>query len=127
MKLKRLKVDFKDARGVIMDILDDVPMNAITWLTSRKGVVRGNHFHKKTVQYTYLVQGKVRYHWAKGAGKIHSCVLKPGDLAISPAGETHTVEALADSAFLAISYGPRHGKNYEADTYRPLRLLARGK
>lgn len=118
MKVYQRKIDFKDARGTISDILDDVPVNAITIITSKKGVSRGNHFHKKSVQYTYVVSGRIKYLSRKGKGKTKSATLGPGGLAVSPAGEAHTVVALADTVFLSITYGPRHGQNYEADTYR---------
>ncbi|HXS99131.1 MAG TPA: cupin domain-containing protein [Elusimicrobiota bacterium] len=118
MKVFQRKIDFKDARGTISDILDDVPVNAITIITSKKGVSRGNHFHKKSVQYTYVVSGKIKYLSRKGQGKTRSAILGPGGLAVSPKGEAHTVVALADTVFLSITYGPRHGTNYEADTYR---------
>jgi quercetin dioxygenase-like cupin family protein len=118
MKIYQRKIDFKDARGTISDILDDVPVNAITIITSKKGVSRGNHFHKKSVQYTYVVSGRIKYLSRKGTGKTRSAILGPGGLAVSPAGEAHTVVALADTVFLSITHGPRHGTNYEADTYR---------
>lgn len=118
MKISRQKINFRDARGTISDILDDVPVNAVTIITSKKGVARGNHFHKKTIQYTYVVSGRIKYLSRKGAGPVRSAVLPAGGLAISPPGEAHTVVALADTVFLSISKGPRHGLNYEADTYR---------
>jgi quercetin dioxygenase-like cupin family protein len=118
MKVSLQKINFRDARGTISDILDDVPVNAVTIITSKKGVARGNHFHKKTVQYTYIVSGRVKYLSRKGKGKVRSAILRAGGLAISPPGEAHTVVALADTVFLSISHGPRHGLNYEADTYR---------
>ncbi len=93
-------------------------MNAVTIITSKKGVSRGNHYHKKSVQYTYIISGRVKYLSRKGAGKVRSAILPAGGLAISPPGEAHTVVALADTVFLSITKGPRHGRNYEADTYR---------
>jgi oxalate decarboxylase/phosphoglucose isomerase-like protein (cupin superfamily) len=118
MRISRLKINFRDGRGTISDILDDVPVNAVTIITSKKGVARGNHFHKKTIQYTYVISGRVRYLARKGRGKVRSAVLSAGGLAISPPGEAHAVVALADTVFLSISRGPRHGLNYEADTCR---------
>ena len=85
MKISRLKLAFKDARGSIRDILDNVPLNSIAILSSKKGVVRGNHYHKKTVQWLYLLQGRVRYvaRPVKG-GPRRQAIMKPGDLAVSP-------------------------------------------
>ncbi|MDD5301854.1 MAG: cupin domain-containing protein [Elusimicrobia bacterium] len=117
MKISRLKAAFKDARGAILDILDDAPLNSVTLITNKKGAVRANHFHKKTVQYTFVLTGRIRYV-GKGPGGRKTAVLKAGDLAVSPPNEAHATEALTDATFLALSYGPRHGKNYEADTFR---------
>ena len=117
MKISRLKAAFKDHRGAILDILDDVDLNSVTLITNKKGAVRANHFHKKTVQYTFVLSGCVKYV-GKGPGGRKQTVLKAGDLAVSPPNEAHATEALTDATFLALSYGPRHGRNYEADTFR---------
>lgn len=117
MKIARLKPAFKDSRGSILDILDDVDLNSATLITNKKGAVRANHFHKKTVQYTFVLSGRVRYV-GKGLGGRRTVVLKAGDLAVSPPNEAHATEALSDATFLALSHGPRHGRNYEADTFR---------
>lgn len=117
MKVTRPKTAFRDSRGSILDILDDVILNSVTLITNKKGAVRANHFHKKTVQYTFVLSGRVRYV-SKGPRGRKSAVLKAGDLAVSPPNEAHATEALTDATFLALSSGPRHGKNYEADTFR---------
>jgi quercetin dioxygenase-like cupin family protein len=117
MKVSRLKIAFKDARGAILDILDDVNINSVTLITNKKGAVRANHFHKKTVQYTFVLSGRVKYV-GKGPGGRKTSVLKAGDLAVSPPNESHATQALSDATFLALSCGPRHGLNYEADTFR---------
>lgn len=126
MKISRLKTAFKDARGAIMDILDDVDLNSVTLITNKKGAVRANHYHKKTVQYTFVLSGRVKYV-GKGPGGRRTAVLKAGDLAVSPPHEAHATEALTDATFLALSYGPRHGKNYEADTFRLAKPLLSAK
>ena len=81
MKPRRLKPAFVDSRGVITDILEGVPINSITMITSKKGVVRGNHVHRRTIQYTYLLEGRLRYVSRKGKnGRVHRHVMRPGDL-----------------------------------------------
>lgn len=119
MRPRRLKAAFRDARGEITDILDGVPLNSVTIISSKKGVVRGNHVHRRTVQYTYLLSGRVRYVCRTGErGRLRSYLLRPGELAASPPGEAHAVVALADSSFMVFSHGPRHGRSYEDDTFR---------
>lgn len=117
MKVAHRKAAFKDYRGAIMDILDDVALNSVVLITNRKGAVRANHFHEKTVQYIFVLSGRVKYV-SKGPRGRKSAVLKAGDLAVSPPNEAHATEALTDATFLALSHGPRHGLNYEADTFR---------
>ena len=50
MKKYKTPVSFKDDRGTIIDLLEKENINAVTFIAFNKGAVRGNHFHKKTVQ-----------------------------------------------------------------------------
>ena len=118
MKIKKIKVAFKDERGAIADILSKQPIEYITIISSKKGAVRGNHFHKRSVQYNYVLKGKIKLLSRMPQGNIRNVILKPGDLACNPPGEEHVLVALADSVFLVFTRGPRGGKNYEKDTYR---------
>jgi quercetin dioxygenase-like cupin family protein len=118
MKPKHLKVAFKDARGAITDLLDNVALNSVTMITSKKGVVRGNHFHKRTIQYTYILKGRVRYVCRKGRGKVRSYIMRAGDITASPPNESHAIVALESTTFLVLSKGPRSGQDYEIDTFR---------
>lgn len=124
MKVRRLRPAHRDARGAIIDILAGVKIDAVTYLTSKKGAVRGNHFHMKTIQYTYLISGRMRYLTKSAAGRVSRRVLRPGDLVESPPGETHTFVALEDCALLSLSRGPRQGAGFEDDTYRLAEPLA---
>jgi quercetin dioxygenase-like cupin family protein len=124
MKVRGLRPAHVDARGAILDILAGVKIDAITIITSKKGSVRGNHYHKHTIQYTYLISGRLSYLTSVKSGKVVRRVLKPGDIVESPAGETHTFVALRDSMFLSLSRGPRRGIDYEKDTYRLAKPLA---
>jgi len=117
VKFFRRKAAFTDARGAITDILDGVPLNAVTIITNKKGAVRANHYHKKTIQYTFVLTGRVKYV-SKGKGVRTTKILKPGDLAVSPPNESHATEALTDATFLALAHGLRHGRDYEKDTFR---------
>ena len=117
MKVYRRRAAFRDTRGTITDILDGVPLNAVTIITNKKGAIRANHFHKKTVQYTFVLTGRVKYA-SKGKGGRKSRILRPGDLAVSPPNEAHATLALTDATFLALAHGLRHGRDYEKDTFR---------
>lgn len=118
MRVIRKKPAFFDKRGEITDILEGTEVDSVTVLTSKKGAVRGNHYHKKTTQYAYVVEGKFRLYTQKDAGKVQTKVIRKGDLIITPPKERHAFVALEDSVLLACCYGQRRGKQYEDDTYR---------
>ena len=59
MKKIKLSINHKDKRGLIIDLLEKKTINAITFITQKKGAVRGNHYHKKTIQWNYLLSGKI--------------------------------------------------------------------
>ena len=118
MKKIRIKINFKDKRGVIMDLLEKKTINAITLITQKKGVVRGNHYHKKTIQWNYLLEGKLELFTKKKNKKQRKIVILEGDLVETSKNESHAIRALKDSKFLVFTQGPRGGKEYENDTFR---------
>lgn len=118
MKLIPLSVNFRDERGAITDILEAEQINAVTLVTFRKGAVRGNHYHKQTVQYNFCLSGSIELVTQVQEGPRQSAVLNTGDLASVAEMEAHALRALQDSELLVFTRGPRGGKEYETDTYR---------
>jgi dTDP-4-dehydrorhamnose 3,5-epimerase-like enzyme len=118
MKLQRIKVSYEDERGSITDILDSIDFNGATIIKSRKGCIRGNHFHKKTIQYIYVLKGKMKSQSKKIDEDLIEIILETGDLISHESLEAHNFEALEDSTFIVLSSGLRTGKDYEKDTYR---------
>jgi quercetin dioxygenase-like cupin family protein len=118
MKKIKLKINHKDQRGLIIDLLEKKSINAITLITQKKGKIRGNHYHKKTTQWNYLLSGKIQIFAAKKNKKKTSIILKKGDLVVTTKNESHAIKAIINSQFLVFTQGPRGGKEYENDTYR---------
>ena len=118
MSVTHKKPVFSDPRGLIIDVLDKEPVNSVTIVTFKKGAVRGNHYHKKTVQFAYLLSGSLKLVTQFDGGPLRRCRLRPGDLVTTPPGEKHAFLALADSVLVVCSQGQRAGKDYEKDTYR---------
>ena len=56
---KILKNSFKDKRGSIIDIFINKPKDHCTLVTFNKNATRGNHFHKKSTQYSFLISGRL--------------------------------------------------------------------
>ena len=86
--------------------------------------MRGNHFHKKSTQYSFLISGKLIFvscrvdKNGKILGKPKKEILKKNSLITHKPYHAHAFKALAPSNLLAFADGMRGGKNYEKDTYR---------
>ena len=118
MKKIKTKINFKDNRGIIMDLLEKKNINAITLITQNKGKVRGNHYHKKTIQWNYLLKGKILIVAVKNGKKSKIVLNKKGDLVETSKKEFHAIKALKNTEYLVFTQGPRGGKEYENDTFR---------
>lgn len=118
MNVARKSPAHADHRGAITDLHVGEPVNALTTVTCNKGAVRGNHFHKLTTQYTYVLRGKLRYAGQTPGQPVEERTIAAGDLVTSLPLESHAFEALEDSELLAFCHGPRAGMDYEKDTYR---------
>jgi quercetin dioxygenase-like cupin family protein len=102
---------FEDERGVIQDLCAGKPVN-VTYVSTVKGAVRGNHLHKQTTQWTYVSSGRL-----KVADSMGTQVLPAGQIIHHGRGEPHAWQALEDSECLVFTKGPR-GEDYESDTER---------
>ncbi len=118
MKKIKIKINHKDSRGVIIDLLEKKKINAITYISQKKGKIRGNHFHKKTIQWNYLIKGKIKIVTKKGNRGVQEMILSRGDLVVTSSNESHAIKAIEYSEYLVFTQGPRGGKEYERDTFR---------
>ena len=118
MQKIKLKYNHKDNRGYIKDLLENKKINSITLISQKKGKIRGNHFHKKTIQWNYLLSGKIIIYAKKKGQGIKKKILNKGDLVVTLKNESHAIKALKNSEFLVFTQGPRGGKEYETDTIR---------
>lgn len=118
MLIENKPINFEDDRGAIRDILIGCDIDAVTILTCKAGSIRGNHYHKESIQYAYIIQGRLLCAAQTDDGPIKYVEVKVGDLVMNPAGEKHAFKALEDSCFLSLTKGPRQGQDFESDTYR---------
>jgi len=113
---------YEDARGVIQDILG--PVDAVTRISTRQGCVRGNHIHHQTVQWTFVLSGKLLIKTQAPGGPPQIHIYLPGEMACEQPGIAHAWRALEDTEVLVFTRGPRSGENYASDTERlAVRLL----
>jgi quercetin dioxygenase-like cupin family protein len=118
MKIEQITPAFADARGEIIDVLKNNPVEYATLITSKKGAVRANHFHKDTYQWVYMLEGRMRVRGQMPGGPVEEVILEKGGLIVNVPNERHAFEALDDCTMLVLTKGPRGGDDYEQDTYR---------
>ena len=118
MEKLKLVPAFKDDRGEIIDLLENENINAVTIVTFRKGAVRGNHYHKQTTQWNYLMSGSVRLTSQVPGEPVAETVMTPGDFVVTGPDVRHALVGLMDSTLMVFTKGPRGGKEYESDTFR---------
>jgi quercetin dioxygenase-like cupin family protein len=106
---------FEDGRGVIQDLLAGI--DCVTEIFTKKDAVRGNHMHKLTIQWTYVVSGRMLIAH-DNEGVIRQRSYGPGEIVPELPGVAHAWKALEDTLVLVFTRGPRSGEDYESDTYR---------
>lgn len=121
-QLKRIIPFYTDERGEMSYVIDgNVKINSILLITSKKGAIRANHYHKKDSHYAYMVSGKMEYIWYNVFSKNKrkkTIILKTGDLIYTPQMVAHAMHFLEDSTFLALGAKPRSRGKYEEDLVR---------
>ena len=118
MKIEKITVNHLDERGSITDIVESMNFNGATIIESKLGCIRGNHYHKKTIQYVYIISGKMKSTAKKINEEVEVAIVGPGELISHEPYEAHNFEALENTLFLVLASGLRSGKDYELDTYR---------
>lgn len=120
MDIKHTEPNHVDERGIIQDILTHEAIDAVTFITYEKpGMVRANHYHEHSVQWDYVISGKLECYVQQGEdGEIEMKIIGPGDLVKHPINERHALKAIEPSVTLSLTQGPRRGKDYEQDVIR---------
>jgi dTDP-4-dehydrorhamnose 3,5-epimerase len=119
MNIIKTKINFEDDRGIIRDIMGHTSVDAMTYITFTKGAIRGNHYHKKTMQYDYIISGQLLCRTREDESKkIEEVIVEAGDFITHPFPSQHAYKALEDSVMISSTNGPRQGDEYENDTFR---------
>ena len=107
----------EDSRGAIYDLLEDEMISAVSEVTFTVGAIRGNHIHKVTSQWNYIVYGKLKVV-VQDTKNTSTETLSEGDIFLIPPGEAHAMQALTETRILVFTLGARAGKNFELDNFR---------
>jgi hypothetical protein len=92
----------------------------VALITSAKGTVRSNHYHRTDWHYMYMISGAADYYY-RPAGSTEApqkLLFKQGELLYTGPMEEHATVFLEDSMLLAMSGHPRDQATYEDDIVR---------
>ena len=105
-----------DDRGYIQSLV--IFMKNISYISSKKGTVRSNHYHFTDWHYMYVLSGSFDYYYrpTNSQEDLKSITVRKGDMIFTLPMEDHATVFLEDCDLLAMSRNPRDQKTYEADT-----------
>lgn len=110
---------FTDARGGIQPLVDET-MESAVMISSKKGTVRANHYHKTDWHYCYVVSGRIEYHHRPHGSTepAETVIVEQGQLFFTPPMVDHAMVFLEDTVFLTLGRNSRMQEVYEADVER---------
>lgn len=96
--LKRILCDFsfEDERGVLIQLVHD-GWKQINVITTRKGVVRGNHYHKCNDEAFYIISGACRVTVGE-----ESVIFRSGDFFKIEPFDVHSFDYLEDTVIVSM-------------------------
>ena len=117
--LIKLERPFIDERGEIQPLVD-FPMKSCVLISSKKGTIRANHYHKTDWHFCYVLKGSIDYYH-RNVGDKHSPKLnkiKKGELFFTPPMIEHAMVFHEDTLFLTLGGNSRVQTEYESDLVR---------
>lgn len=108
-----------DKRGAIYNIVQGVDLRQAALITTSRGKERGNHYHKRQTQYTFIVKGRVRcVSWPVGhSERLIKQNAISGDLVVTPPGVVHKRVYLKQTIEVAL-YTLARSEDENEDTYK---------
>jgi dTDP-4-dehydrorhamnose 3,5-epimerase-like enzyme len=117
--LVNLDAPHSDDRGSIQSLVN-FPMKNLSLISSKKGVVRSNHYHLTDWHYMYVLTGSFDYYYrpTNSDDELKCVRVNSGELVFTPPMEDHATVFLEDCDLLAMSRNPRDQATYEEDVRR---------
>lgn len=117
--IKKIEPAHIDERGIISDLLNE-KINHVGLITTEKGVIRANHYHKLSTQYSYILSGKFEVLTAHvdNPKDIKKVILNAGEIIIIPPKIIHKFKAIERAVMIDMISESRDGTGYEDDVVR---------
>lgn len=109
----------RDNRGEIIPLVDE-DMKSAVLISSKKGTIRANHYHKTDWHYCYVLEGEINYYHRPRGSTLEPSVttIKKGQLFFTPPLVEHTMVFTQDTVFICLGKNSRDQAAYEADIER---------
>jgi len=91
-----------DERGSFTSILNRGEWKEINWVESKQGAIRGNHYHKHTIEYIYLLSGEAEVRLQPLNQAAQTLRILPGEGIFIHPFTYHTFIFSQDSTHLAL-------------------------
>lgn len=114
-----LEPPFVDERGAIQPLVD-MKMESCVLISSKKGTVRANHYHKTDWHFCYVMSGAIDYY-ERPHGSDETPVktrFQQGDMIFTGPMIDHAMVYTEDTVFLTLGRNSRSQEVYEADVER---------
>ncbi len=120
------KDPFIDDRGKILNYYLNNKVNQVGLIDSKKGSVRGNHYHPDQLQTCILIKGSyisVTKNLEDDNAVIESRLVKEGQVSIIKPNIAHTMVFIEDSVFINLVDGEREHENYGETHTFPIEIV----
>lgn len=110
---------FTDARGSILPLADEEMKSAVL-ITSTKGSIRANHYHRTDWHYCYVLSGSIDYYFrpVDSQERPNHVTVKTGQIFFTPPMIAHAMCFPEDTVFVCLGRNSREQAAYEADVVR---------
>ena len=114
-----MEAPFADSRGEIQPLVDRAMRSAVL-ISSKKGTVRANHYHKTDWHYCYVLEGRIEYHHRPHGSDAapETVIVEKGQIFFTPPMVDHAMVFVEDTTFLTLGRNSRAQEVYEADVER---------
>jgi dTDP-4-dehydrorhamnose 3,5-epimerase-like enzyme len=97
----------QDSRGIFREILTGFPAGTVVCGQMGAGAVMGNHYHRRTRVFFYMLKGKAGVRTVSvETGAADQFLLGEKEGVLLEPGESHAVRFLVDSEFLMLKSLP---------------------
>jgi dTDP-4-dehydrorhamnose 3,5-epimerase-like enzyme len=101
----------RDSRGIFREILSGFPAGTVACGNMGAGAVMGNHYHRRTRVFFYLLSGRAGVRTVDiETGAADKFLLAENQGVLLEPGESHAIRFLVDSEFLmmkSLPYDPQ--------------------